>query len=162
MTTGYRYSPSSVSALRDERHRAYLTEVGLPRDHLLFDPTETVRRSVAGRDLLKIGQGSEDDWFCVDEASGEVVSLLTEFGKVQHVNASPEAFGQCLAEFAARYPFGDQESYLNEREDLARHFAQAMNRVDPSAAPDPADDATEQVYWLDIIDDIEIGDYAEE
>jgi hypothetical protein len=156
------YPAASVAALRDERHRSYLTEVGLPVGHLLFDPTGTIRRQAAGRELLKIGNGSPEDWFCVDVSSGEVVSLRLEHDTVQHVNNSPEAFGHSLDEFTARHPFGDQESHLNERGDLARHFALAMNRVDPSAAPDPADDDDAQTYWLDVIDDIEIGDFAAE
>jgi hypothetical protein len=153
------YPPDAVSALEDERQRRFLTEVGLPAEDMLFLATPTLVRPAAGREFLKIGETDEDDWFAVDTATGEVVSLLVPHERIQHVNASPTAFGASLAEFGARFPYGGTDSDLNEREDLAGHLARALLRIDPTALTDGT--VLDRPFWEDIIADIWVGDYSE-
>lgn len=158
--TNHRYPSESVAAVKDDRQRRFLIETGLPEEDMLFQATPTMLRSAAGREFLKIGEADEDDWFCVDVATGEVVSLLPLRERVQHINASPEAFGASLAEFESRFPYGGTDSDLNEREDLAGHLARALLRIDPTALTDGT--VVDRPFWEDIIADIWVGDYSED
>jgi hypothetical protein len=133
--------------------------VGLPADHLLFVPVEPVARTVEKddvvRSLLKVGQGGDYEEFCVDNDSGEIVSLSTSDSTIWHVNNSPVMFKWCLEEFAARFPYGNGDLDLPEREALAADLAGALLGIDATVLDeDPG-------FWHSLLGDVAIGDYTE-
>lgn len=160
MSPHHVYSPDSLSSLHDVAARRFLTEVGLPDDHLLFAATEPVVRTVrvddSERHLLKLGQGGDYDEYCVDLQSGEIVSLNTEDSTVWHVNTSPSAFLSCLEEFAARFPYGDEETELEEREEMASRLAEALTEIDGTALREDLG------FWHTVLGDVAIGDYVDD
>ncbi|WP_053755484.1 SUKH-4 family immunity protein [Streptomyces sp. MMG1533] len=160
MPPHHRYTPESLSSVRDATARRLLAEVGLPSDHLLFAATGPAARSVRAngseRHLLKLGQGGDYDEYCIDIDSGEIVSLNTEDSSVWHVNESASAFLECLEEFAARFPYGDEESEPEEWEERAGELREALVRIDGTAlSEDPG-------FWHSLLHDVAIGDYAED
>ncbi|MBZ3902852.1 MULTISPECIES: SUKH-4 family immunity protein [Streptomyces] len=158
MSPHHSYAPEAVSPVRDATARRFLTEVGLPEEHLLFAATDPAVRSVpAGgseRKLLKIGQGGDHDEFCIDIESGEIVSLSTEDASIWHVNESVTAFHECLEEFSSRFPAGDEDTEPEEWEELSSRFEQALLHIDGTALrEDPG-------FWYSLLHDVAIGDYA--
>lgn len=160
MTPLHRFEESSLSSVRHAEARGFLTDVGLPRDHLLFSalPTPVPRTGVgadgSARSLLAVGRGADDDTFCVDPHSGAFVYLSGHDGSVWHVNASPSAFLECLREFDAGFPYGDADSEGDEHEESAARLTEALGAVDPSAfREDPG-------FWYSLMHDVAIGDYA--
>ncbi|GAA4018456.1 SUKH-4 family immunity protein [Streptomyces sp. NBC_01352] len=160
MSPHHRYTPESLSSVRDANARRLLTEVGLPEDHLLFTATSpaerTVRANGSERRLLKLGQGGDYDEYCIDIDSGEIVSLNTEDSSVWHVNESASTFLQCLEEFATRFPYGDEETEPEVWEELAGQLGEALSRIDRTTlSEDPG-------FWHSLLHDVAIGDYAED
>jgi hypothetical protein len=155
-----RYDAAALEPLRHQDARRFLQDVGLPREHLLFAFAEPGVRTVAvngsERRLLKIGEGGDVEEFCVDVESGEVVVLNTADSSVWHVNAAPDTFAASLEEFTSRFPYGDQETDLPEREALAQALGRALVEIDGTALrEDPG-------YWHTILGDVAIGDYVDD
>jgi hypothetical protein len=160
MSPHHRYTPESLSSVRDANARRLLTEAGLPEDHLLFAATSPVARTVRAngseRHLLKLGQGGDYDEYCIDIDSGEIVSLNTEDSSVWHVNQSVSTFLECLEEFTTRFPYGDEETEPEEREELAGQLGEALSRIDRTTLnEDPG-------FWHSLLHDVAIGDYTED
>src|SRR3954462_3754707 len=95
------YPGDYVAAVRAADAREFLTNAGLPADHVLFAATEGKTEEAEGRLLLPVGSGDPDSGavYSVDCASGEVVSLNGIDQSVSHVSASPRQFDDLLRVF---------------------------------------------------------------
>lgn len=69
-----RYSEQSVLDLSDADGKLVLTKSGIPREHLLFGASETLRREVTADGHLwwQVGEVGDGDALFVDGGSGEV------------------------------------------------------------------------------------------
>lgn len=161
VTSLHRYAAGAVSPIRNPAARRFLTEVGLPREHVLFAPGDPAL--VTGEDrgdevrLVVIGEACDrwamDDAYCVEVTRGRVVLLDATYGEVTHVNASPAAFLACLQEFAAGLPYGTVDSELEELDNEARRLADALAAIDESAL-------SEDSFWLTVANDVGVGEYT--
>lgn len=154
-----RFSPQAVASVTDLPSRQFLIDVGLPAEHLLFTASEPLLRVVAAGDidrrLLRVGKSGRDE-FLVDCSSGEVVYLSDVDSSVMHVNESPKKFLECLQEFMSRFPYGEGNLDIAEREALADQLRVALLKVDDTAfIEDPG-------FWHSIVDDVAMGDYSSE
>ncbi|WP_285101058.1 SUKH-4 family immunity protein [Promicromonospora sp. MEB111] len=160
MSLRVKYSKQALADLRNEPAKRFLSEVGLPAEDLLFGFAEPTTRRVeangGARTIIRVGEGGDGADFCADVVSGEVVFLNLADNSVWHVSASPEQFLACLEEFARRYPFGSIEGELEEREVLAEALKEALLAIDSTVFDD------DPGYWFTILNDVAIGDYAEE
>ncbi|GIG05341.1 SUKH-4 family immunity protein [Catellatospora coxensis] len=155
----FRYEESALSSIRDQPARDFLSQRGLSSGNPLFTPTDARSHTASGRDFIIIGQDGADDVevFCVDAATGEVViTSLTLDAGVGHVNASPQAFDRCLAEFRRRCPYGDRGTSREDLETISADLGRALVAIDASTFDeDPG-------YWHNLLHDVAIGDYAAE
>lgn len=154
----FRYNESVLSLIRESDARDYLSHRGLPSGNPLFFPGDARLHTAEGRDFIVIGNDGVDDFsvYCVDAATGEVVitSLDSDVG-IGHVNASPQAFDQCLAEFYRGCPYGDGDTSRQDLEQISAGLGRALFAIDASIFDeDPG-------FWYNLLHDVAIGDYAE-
>ncbi|NJQ04591.1 SUKH-4 family immunity protein [Streptomyces lonarensis] len=154
------YAIQSLKGLRNDPARRFLGDVGLPADNLLFGFAEPIARQVEAygseREFIRVGESGDDEEFCVDIDTGEVVCINLADASVWHVSESPEKFLACLEEFTSRYPYGESASELEDREVMANTLKEALLAIDATVFDeDPG-------YWYTILGDVAIGDYSEE
>ncbi|MFZ4154161.1 SUKH-4 family immunity protein [Streptomyces pseudogriseolus] len=154
------YAIQSLEGLRNDPARRFLSDVGLPAENLLFGFAQPLARQVkedgGERKFIRVGEGGDDEEFCVDVETGEVVCVNLADSSVWHVSESPEKFLACLEEFMSRYPYGGSDSELEDREVMANALKEALFAIDATAFDeDPG-------YWYTILGDVAIGDYSDE
>lgn len=160
VTSLHRYEASAVSPIRNTAVRRFLTDVGLPRDHVLFTPGDPHLVTAEHRGFevrLVVVGAARDRWglenaYCVEVKRGRVVLLDGLHGEVVHVNASPEPFLACLQEFAAGFPYGTVDSEPEELDDEAQRLKEALAAIDHSAF-------SQDSFWLDVVYAVGVGDY---
>jgi hypothetical protein len=160
LSTKRTYTNQTLQGLRSEPARRYLSDVGLPAENLLFGFAEPVSRRVetdeGERNFVRVGDGGYQEEFCVDVDTGEIVSINLADFSIWHVSESPEKFHRCLEEFMTRFPYGDEESDLEDREAMAEGLRAALAAIDATAFDeDPG-------FWFTILGDIALGDYRDE
>lgn len=153
-----RYPEQDVLALSESDGRLVLTEVGVPRDHLLFGANESLRREVtaSGRTCLRIGEVGSGDGLFVDEKSGEILFIGAHDGNEWHVNRSLRQFIQSLDLFEDSYLFYGANSAIDVREAAVSQLRAALTTVDPTSTRD------EPGFWNTVLFDVGVGDYADE
>lgn len=160
MSPNITYAIQSLEGLRNDPARRFLSDFGLPAETLLFGFAEPLFRQYevgsSERNFIRVGEGGDSEEFCVDIDTGEVVCVNLADSSVWHVNESPEKFLACLVEFMSRYPYGEGESELEDREGMANALKETLLAIDATAFDeDPG-------YWYTIIGDVAIGDYSDE
>lgn len=149
----HKYSGDYAAAVRVPDARDFLTNTGLPADHVLFAAAEAKTEAADGRSLLPIGSGdpNSDDVYCVDCASGEVVHLVRVDGTVTHVSASPRQFDDLLRVFTSETTAVDDDP-----EDIAERLRLQIENIDPTALHD------DPGFWTDVLFDVANGDYTDD
>jgi hypothetical protein len=135
----------------------YLVHSGLPATHVLFGARETRVVRLAERELLGIGSSpaeSDGGDFYADCGDGSIVFVDRPTLSLFHVNDSPRKFAECLAAFDRAMDVSVEEPGAVDPERQAERLATALREVDPSALAD------EQCFWLSVLADVMIGDYA--
>ncbi|MGC9538742.1 SUKH-4 family immunity protein [Streptomyces sp. UG1] len=161
MTSLHRYEAGAVSPIRNMAVRRFLTEVGLPREHMLFAPDDPALVTAENHGFeirLVVVGAARDRWyldepFCVEVKRGRVVLLHGMDGEVLHVNASPAAFLACLQEFAAGLPYGTVDTDPEELDDAAQRLRDALAAIDYSAF-------SQDSFWADVVYAVGVGDYT--
>lgn len=156
---------------------APLLERGVPKAMLgLYRAADalTLAETSGGRQLVCFGSIAYAHRACLDLQSGAVVSLLDlrdgEGGEgdewvIGLVNSSLEQFIAAVGAVLSRYPFespqakGESEKSSLDRtraalDRAADDLTQALRAIDPTAMADPGR------FWLDFIDDVQMGAYA--
>jgi SUKH-4 immunity protein of toxin-antitoxin system len=149
----HKYSGDYVAPVRVQDAREFLTNTGLPADHVLFAAAEAKTEEADGRSLLPIGSGDPDaeDVYCVDCASGEVVYLIRVDGTATHVSASPRQFDDLLRVFAS-----ETTAVGDDPEDIAERLRLRIENIDPTALED------DPGFWVDALFDVANGDYTDD
>ncbi len=155
-----------------------LLERGVPKGMLgLYRAANalTLQKGSGGRQFVCFGSIAYAHRACLDPQTGAVVALLDLRGgeggvggdewAVGLVNLSLEQFIASVSAVLTRYPFDSpqaqgesDESYL-DRSNAELHRAvddlrQALRAIDPTATADPGR------FWLDFIDDVQMGAYS--
>jgi hypothetical protein len=161
VTSLHRYEAGAVSPIRNLAVRRFLTEVGLPREHVLFAPDDPALVTAENHGfevrLVVVGAARDrvylDEPFCVEVKRGRVVLLDGLHDEVIHVNAHPAAFLACLQEFAAGLPYGtvDTEPQVHDAE--AQRLRDALAAIDYSAF-------SQDSFWVDVVYAVGVGDYT--
>jgi hypothetical protein len=152
---------------------APLLERGVPKAMLgLYRAANalTLLEGSGGRQLVCFGSVAYSQRACLDPQTGAVVALMdTRRGGdnevVGVVNSSLEQFIASVSAVLNRYPFDrpqakgeSDESSLDrtsaELDRAADDLKKALSAIDPAAMEDPGR------FWLDFIDDVQMGDYS--
>ncbi|SNY53631.1 SUKH-4 family immunity protein [Paractinoplanes atraurantiacus] len=149
------YEESALALIRDSDARDHLSRRGLPAGNPLFFPVPAYPHAGEDREFVVIGHDGTG-LYCVDVVTGEVVitGLEAEAG-IGHVNASPQAFDRCIAEFVRGLPYGSKDSEREELESISENVGRALYAIDASVFDD------DPGFWPTLLNDVALGDYVE-
>jgi hypothetical protein len=143
-----------VAAVRPPDAREFLSDVGLPTDHVLFAPSKgSSALSVEDRQVLPIGTGDpdSDDAYVIDTATGEILYLNRVDLSLTHVSASPRKFDDLLRVFES-----ETTAVADDPEDVADRIRLQIENIDPTALDeDPG-------FWGNVLFDVANGDYTDD
>ncbi|MEV6348585.1 SUKH-4 family immunity protein [Actinoplanes sp. NPDC051851] len=154
----FRYEESVIALIRKSEARDYLSRRGLPAGNPFLFPVAAYPQIFEGREFIVIGTDGTDDagLFCVDVDTGEVaIASNGSDAEIGHVNASPQAFDSCIAEFIRGCPYGNRDSEQEELELFSESLGRALSGIDGTVfREDPG-------FWYTLLNDVAIGDYIE-
>lgn len=143
-------TPEPVRAVLDANG---VPERGVGGEYVSLDEA----RFAGGRSrFLAFGCCGPSGLVCLDTGSLAVVHLPAEDGtQVNPVNASLPAFIACVGAAIARFPYYTYETFDDLGEAVAAELRDRLTEIDETA------DAHNGL-WETFVDDVGIGDYAEE
>jgi hypothetical protein len=153
------YPPDEVASVRDTEARSILTQSGLPDARPApFYPAEHLKPLEADADLLVLGNwGGEGTVIALDTTSGRVLGYTPWSLPIYQVSTSLRRFVDSVNAFNAAAPLSeDNPRYGGSLKAAAAHVLAELKRVDPEELSDP------DSFWLDVVDDIKVGNFITE
>ncbi|MEU8258942.1 SUKH-4 family immunity protein [Micromonospora inaquosa] len=155
MTT---YPADQVASVAVGEARTILTDFGLPDGRPApFHPAHTLHQLDSDPRYLVIGAwGREGVLIALDIEDGRVVGYTPWANEIYQVNTSLHRFVDCINAIKAAAPLSPDNPRYNSYDAAGDHVLAALAAIDPDELSDS------DSFWLDIADDIKVGDYDTE
>jgi hypothetical protein len=134
-----------------------LTERGLPSGGIVpFRPVGGLTPLEVDPTYLVIGTWGREGVLIAVSFDGGVVGFTTWMGQIYPVNTSLRRFVDCVDAINAAAPLSPDNARYDSYDAAGDHVLRAVTHIDPDELEDP------DSFWLDIVDDVKVGNYRPE